>query len=119
MVHWGGNKARRFLEVSVLVEGGCKGVIWLPEGRFGRGWWRFVGKLRLLLKNQSKMFGAVELGAPSPVRILLEASGSGVASGRSFVDVLRSSPGVEARAVDLMVYYSRSLDLFSVSSCFE
>ena len=37
MVHRGGNKARRFLEVSVLAEGGRKGVIWLPEGHFGRG----------------------------------------------------------------------------------
>ena len=37
MVHGGGNKAGRFLEVSILVEGGRKGVIWLPEGRFGRG----------------------------------------------------------------------------------
>jgi hypothetical protein len=37
MVHGGGNKAGRFLEVSVMAEGGRKGVIWLPEGRFGRG----------------------------------------------------------------------------------
>jgi hypothetical protein len=34
MVHGEGNKAGRFLEVSVFVEGGRKGVIWLPEGRF-------------------------------------------------------------------------------------
>jgi hypothetical protein len=38
MVHGGGNKAGIFLEVSVYAEGGRKGVIWLPEGRFGRGW---------------------------------------------------------------------------------
>ena len=38
MVHGGGNKAGRFLEVSVLAAGRRKGVIWLPEGRFGRGW---------------------------------------------------------------------------------
>jgi hypothetical protein len=46
MVHGGGNEAGRFLEVSVLTEGGRKGVISLPEGRFGRGWRRFAGELR-------------------------------------------------------------------------
>jgi hypothetical protein len=30
MVHGGGNKAGRFLEVSVFAEGGRKGIIWLP-----------------------------------------------------------------------------------------
>jgi hypothetical protein len=45
MVHGGGNKASRFLEVSVLAKGGCKGVIWLLEGRYGWGWWRFAGEL--------------------------------------------------------------------------
>jgi hypothetical protein len=49
MVHRGGNKAGRFLEVSVIAEGGRKGVIWLPEGCFGRGWRRFAGELRHLL----------------------------------------------------------------------
>ena len=38
MVHRGGNKAGRFLGVSVFAEGGRKGVIWLLEGRFRRGW---------------------------------------------------------------------------------
>ena len=51
MVHGGGNKARRFLEVLVLAEGGRKGVIWLLEGRFGWGWWWFVGELRHQLKS--------------------------------------------------------------------
>ena len=37
MVHEGGNKAGRFLEVLILAKGGRKGVIWLLEGRFGRG----------------------------------------------------------------------------------
>ena len=46
MVHEGGNKAGRFLEVSVLAEGGCKGVIWLLEGWHGKGWRRFEGELR-------------------------------------------------------------------------
>ena len=51
MVHEGSNKAGRFLKVLILVEGGCKGVIWLPEGRFGRGWRRFASELRLLLET--------------------------------------------------------------------
>jgi hypothetical protein len=32
MVHGGANKAGRFLEVAVYVEGGWKGGLWLPEG---------------------------------------------------------------------------------------
>ena len=78
-----------------------------------------MGELRLLLKSQSKVSGTVELGAPSPAGILLETSGLGVASRRSFVDVLRSSPSIKARAADLTMCYSRFLDLFPVSSCFE
>ena len=38
MVHRGVNKAGRFLEVSVYVEGGRRGVLWLSEGRYGWGW---------------------------------------------------------------------------------
>jgi hypothetical protein len=37
IVHGGSNKAGRYLEVSVYVEGGRKGVLWIPKGRFGRG----------------------------------------------------------------------------------
>jgi hypothetical protein len=32
MVRRGGNKAGRFLEVSVYEEGGRKGIIWIPKG---------------------------------------------------------------------------------------
>ena len=49
MVHGGANKAGRFLEVAVFAEGGQKGVLWLPEGRDGRGWRRFAGELRHFL----------------------------------------------------------------------
>jgi hypothetical protein len=88
MVHEGGNKAGRFLEVSVMAEGGRKGVIWLPEGRFRRGWRRFVGELRHLLLAQSKLPGSVEHGAASSAAPTLEAPFSGVISRRSFMDVL-------------------------------
>jgi hypothetical protein len=51
MVHGGSNKAGRYLEVSVYAEGGLKGVLWLPEGRFRWGWRRFAGELRLMLAS--------------------------------------------------------------------
>jgi hypothetical protein len=88
MVHGGGNKAGRFLEVLVLAKGGRKGVIWFPKGRFGRGWRRFVGELRHLLVAQSKLFGTAEHGVPSSMGLLLDAPFSVVASGRSFVVIL-------------------------------
>jgi hypothetical protein len=44
-VRLGSNKAGRFLEASVFVEGVRKGVIRLPEGRGGWGWQRFVDEL--------------------------------------------------------------------------
>jgi hypothetical protein len=117
MVHGGGNKAERFLEVSVLAEGGRKGVIWFPKGRFGRDWRRFVVELWHLLVAQSKLFGAV--GVPSLAGLLLDAPFSVVAFGRSFVVILRSTTGIEVRVVDFKVCYLRSLNLFPVSSCFE
>jgi hypothetical protein len=85
MVHGGGNKAGRFLEVSVMAEGGCKGVIWVPEGCFGRGWRRFAGELRHLLAAQSKLPGTAEHGAPSLAGPILDAPFLWVVSGRSFV----------------------------------
>lgn len=45
----GSNKAGNFLEVAVFVEGNQKRTIWLPEGRRGWGWRRFVSELRKLL----------------------------------------------------------------------
>jgi hypothetical protein len=111
MVHRGGNKAGRFLEVSVFAEGGCKGVIWFPEGRYGRGWRRFAGELRNLVAgefNKTKLTGST-----------LDAPPSGVSSGRSFVDVLRSTPGIEAKDSRRKVLSSTLLDLFPVQSCFE
>jgi hypothetical protein len=103
----------------VLAEGGRKGVIWLPEGHFGRGWRRFVGELRHLLAAQSKLLGTAEHGASSSAGPVLDAPFSGVVSRRSFVDVLRSFLGVEAIAVDFKGCFSRTLDLFPVSSCFD
>ena len=119
MVQGGGNKAGRFLKVSVLAEGGRKGVIWLPEGRYGKGWRRFVGELRQLVAAQFKLSSSAECGAPPSTGFLMEASSSGVIAERSFVEAIRSTSGVEVRAVVFKGCSSRSLDLFPVSSCFE
>lgn len=54
MVHGGGNKAGRFLQVGIYVGGGRKGVIWIPEGRNGSGWRRFANELRLFLSSKEK-----------------------------------------------------------------
>lgn len=35
MVRGVGNKVGRFLEVAVYIEGGRKGMIWIPEGGWG------------------------------------------------------------------------------------
>ena len=48
MVCKGSNKASRFSEAVVFVEGGRKGVICLPAGCGGWGWRQFVGELRHL-----------------------------------------------------------------------
>ena len=58
MVHGGVNKAGSFLEVAVFAEGDCKGIIWLLEGRGGRGWHRFANELwRILVPQASVLFG--------------------------------------------------------------
>ena len=49
MVHGGANKGGRFLEVSIYAEGGRKGVLWIPEGRFGQGWRFFLDELCLMV----------------------------------------------------------------------
>jgi hypothetical protein len=41
----GGNAAGRFLEVAVYGVGGRRGIIFIPEGRDGRGWRSFVLEL--------------------------------------------------------------------------
>jgi hypothetical protein len=41
----GGNAASKFTEVAVYAVGGCKGIIYIPESREGRGWIRFVMEL--------------------------------------------------------------------------
>jgi hypothetical protein len=112
MVHGGGNKAGRFLEVSFLAVGGRKGVIWLPEGRFGRGWRRFAGELRRLLEAQRLAVGAEKVGDSSVKAV--SGSSPGVDPKRSYVQALCATPAVEERAAPL-----RFLDLFPVPTHYE
>jgi hypothetical protein len=88
MVHGGGNKARRFLQAGIYVEGGQKGVIWIPEGRNGRGWRRFVEELRLLLLTKEKGLDS-EASKSNP--------SAGLLSGRLFANVIRAASGVEVK----------------------
>ena len=41
----------RFVQVGIFVKGGCKGGIWIPEGRNGCGWRQFAGELRVMPQN--------------------------------------------------------------------
>ena len=55
--------------MSVYAEGGCKGVIWLLEGPFGRGWHHFVGELCLMLATPEAKSGFVESESLSEVAV--------------------------------------------------
>ena len=120
MVHGGGNKTGRFLEVSALAEGGRKGVIWLPEGRYGQGWRRFAGELQEVLTVQDKLTGSLDSVVSTTVENILGASSSDVTSGRgrSFVDALRSTASVEVKAKGSHLS-SSYLDLFPMSTYFK
>jgi hypothetical protein len=58
IVRRGGNIAGRFIEVAAYALGGLKGIIYIPEGRNGWGWSRFLaelGKIRdFLLESAGK-----------------------------------------------------------------
>jgi hypothetical protein len=103
MVHGGSNKAGRYLEVSVYTEGGRKGVLWIPEGRFGRGWRRFAGELSLMLvsPNDKSDSGAAGFRRATSSQIspaMFEGVGghAGCSKARSFVEVLQSKPCLES-----------------------
>jgi hypothetical protein len=94
MVHGGANKARRFLEVAVFVEGGRKGGLWLSEGHGGQGWRRFAGELRMLLAPDGGSEVSVSrssLSSKSLPTKLAEVEVTGECSKkRSFAEVLQS-----------------------------
>lgn len=102
----GGNKAGRFLEVSVYKEGGRKGIIWIPEGQNGRGWCRFAGELHQTIATQIERSRSL---APKV------SSLTWFSSRHSFVEVIRKASGVEVRK-DLKCLSSYLLDVFLVSA---
>jgi hypothetical protein len=73
------------MEAGIYVEGGRNGVIWIPEGRNGRGWWRFAGELRQLITTKEKGLALEVLKAPSSVGFTWQ----------SFADGIRASSGVK------------------------
>jgi hypothetical protein len=107
IVRRGGNAAGRFLEVAVYGVGGRRGIIFISEGRDGRGWRSFVlelDKISAFLKvplrfgvgrhatvlektrrNGDGAIGGYDPGDPS--RALSKDGGP------SFAAVLRSGPG--------------------------
>jgi hypothetical protein len=116
LVHEGCNKAGRFLEVAVEVDGGRKGTIWLLEGRKGWGWHRVVSEMRRMLEFQGGQTGPTgdEYPALPGKRVEVEEFASaGFRYGRSFVNVLRSMVGGLKRLSSCL------LDVFPVSKCFE
>jgi hypothetical protein len=109
MVHGGVNKAGIFLEVSAYAEGGHKGVLWLLKGRYGRGWLRFVGELRLLLASLEGKNGFVETESLPLLRMQAKQSktawvdaSTGGSQGRSFAEVLQLKPCFELKGWSLL-----------------
>ena len=74
--------------MGIFVEGGRKGVIWIPEGKNGRGWRRFAGEMQLLISSKVKGLDLEASQVPSS---------AGLFTGRSFVEVIREVPCVEVR----------------------
>ena len=109
MAHGGVNKVGRFLEVSAYAEGGCKGVLWLLKGCYGRGWRRFVGELRLLLASLEGKNGFVETESLLLLRMQTKQSKTawvdayaGGSQGCSFAEVLQSKPCFELKGQSLL-----------------
>jgi hypothetical protein len=95
IVRRGGNAAGRFLEVAVYGAGSRRGIIFIPEGRDGRGWRSFVlelGKISAFLKVP------LRLGVVRPATVLEKTRRKGDGDffskdgAPSFAEVLRSGP---------------------------
>lgn len=80
IVRRGGNSFGRFLEVAVYAMGGRQGLVLIPEGWEGWGWWQFaveLGKATMFFKASV----GVGFGSSSPVKKKLgkeDGSGTGV-----------------------------------------
>jgi hypothetical protein len=115
-VRKGYNKAGKFLEVAVEADGGRKGTIWLPEGRKGWDWRRFVNEMKRMLEFQGGQIRSIVDEYPSLPGKWVEAEesvSSGSRYGCSFVNVLRLTVGGLKRLSSCL------LDVFPVLECFE
>jgi hypothetical protein len=90
--------------VSVYTEGGRKGVLWIPEGRFRQGWCRFAGELRLMLispngKSDAEVAESRLVPSPeiSPLKLARVGVREGCSKARSFVEVLQSKTCLELK----------------------
>jgi hypothetical protein len=116
LVREGCNKVGRFLEVAVEADGGRNGTIWLPKGKMGWGWRRFVSEMRRMLEFQGGQIGpSVDEFPPLPgKRVEIEEPAvSGLRYGQSFASVLRSRVGGLERLSSCL------LDVFPMTECFE
>jgi hypothetical protein len=112
----GHNKAGRFLEVAIEIEGGRIGSIWLPEGKKGWGWHRFVGEMRRMLELQRGKIGPTNDDFPSlpGKQVKVNATATyGFHSRQSFANLLRPTVGGVKRLSSCL------LDLFTVSKRYE
>jgi hypothetical protein len=100
--------------VSVYAEGGRKGVLWIPEGRFGRGWRLFADELRLMVTPDVGNSGLEELGTCSTLMHFGGADFEGRSKERSFAEVLQSKTRVERKGRSLVC-----MDLLQMSSFVE
>jgi hypothetical protein len=88
--------------VSVYMEGGCKGVLWILEGRFGRGWRLFADELRLMVTLDVGKSGSEELGTRSALMHFGGADFEGRSKERLFVEVLQLKTRVERKGRSLV-----------------
>jgi hypothetical protein len=90
---------------------GHKGVLWLPEGRFGRGWCRFAGELCLMVVPPKVMNGLEETRSLSLSTSARVDNSAGCSKVRSFREVLHSKPHFKVNG-----WSSLCLDILQVSS---
>jgi hypothetical protein len=82
--------------VAIETEGGRIGSIWLPEGKKGWGWRRFVGEMRRMLELQWGKIGPTNDDFPSlpgkQVEVNVTAN-YGFRSRQSFANLLQPTVG--------------------------
>jgi hypothetical protein len=88
MVHGGANKAGRFLEVSIYVEGGRRGVLWIPKGRSRSGWHRFAEELRLMVVPAVGKIGSEAVQTQTLPMLIGGVDSGGRSKERLFAEVL-------------------------------